>query len=196
MDIRGLLSSHTVTVTRNSETVMSAVSVPTNTVLTNTFTSDAVVHLTATATTTSAVLTGTRDGTTLTETISFASGPLTKVSSNHFDTLVGVSTTAGTGTITAKSKTRMGQPIFSQTAVVTAVKARVDVAKGAVTLTTPAGSIVTDGAVLFHAQALGTIQGGDNVTDDATSTEYRVEDVNEYFDSEFYVYSECMLSKK
>ncbi len=190
---------NTVNVTRNTEVMFSAKDTPFNQSVGTTYSDqDVVVELSlSTAETASFVVTGTLNGVTVTSTISFTPSTSTvSLSSQHFDYISGISSTAGTSaTVTSKSMSRLGQPIFSESSLFTGLSVRLDnVRPGSLDLEDQ-GTIFSDKVICFTVSEESGILAGDFVTNTSNSQKYSVDDVNSYYNKDTYVYSELLLLK-
>ena len=193
------LFSHTVNVTRRTDEIVSSTALPVNSSVGTTYASqDVQVELKLSAAeTASVVVTGRLNGVTTTSTVDFSlSGPTSVASSAHYDYISGISSTLGSSsTISARTISRLGQSVYTETPIFSSLSVRIDkVGAGAGELETP-GVIFTNLVTCFTTASEGTIKQGDLVTDTSSSTKYQVKDIDSFYDASSYIYSELLLTK-
>ena len=205
------LDTHTITVSRNSSTLLDAVPVVATNTLTNTFNIPIVVEFTIPSGTATFVVTGTLGGLTTSSTVVFSSGGtiLKKSTDKSFDTLSSIVGTTGTAaSMIAKTLGKTGQPIFRDSAVYTGIRCRIDnIGKGSAALLK--GVAITPDTLCCYVGAdyatEYSILVDDKVVEASTLDQsgrgavsphtYVVKNVDNYYNRSNFIYQELTLAK-
>lgn len=211
MGLINRLDTHTISVFRNTSTLLTGVSAVSTNPNTTSFDSETVIQFEISSGTFGTYdVTGLIDGVTTTSTVTFPSGTsiLKRVTEKAFDSLLSIDGITGTSSALVRTVTKTGTPLYRDSTVYSNIRARIDnVGPGSSVLVK--GVTITPNTMICFIGADHAVEGGIEMEDKvvqqttldqsgtgAVSTDtYTVKDVNSYYNRHNFVYQELTLVK-
>lgn len=184
-------------VERLSDSLLSAATFPLNSSISQTYPQEVVFDVAVAGGTATLVFTGVKNDAGIQETLVFDGVLSPKTTSNYFDGLSTVVSTAATGSsVTIDIRTRMGQPYLALTTILASQPARFSSVRRSRLFTERGIATDLDKKVLFAKAGKGVIKFKDIITDLETNEIFTVLDVNDIKDRVAYHHTEMLLGRE